>query len=126
VDLPLAELQDSPIAELVEDVAPYLVFVLIIAQEAWAFYRGKKSLSTAVGSGAQRGAKSLVARGAGAAASVLSPSLAAPASLMTRIGLERLQDVRNAAAVVAYWNSRLRTELKAVSPEVSPTCQTLS
>lgn len=107
VDSPLAELQDSPLEEFIEDVAPYLVFALIIGQEALALAKGRKTASDALGSGARRAAKSLVSRGAGAAASLISPTLAAPASFMTRLGMERARGARDAATVTEEWRSRV-------------------
>lgn len=110
VDSPLEELQDSPLEEFIEDVAPYLVFALIIGQEALALAKGRKSAAAALGSASRRTAKSLVSRGVGAVVSVVAPPLAAPASFMTRLGMERSHGARNAASVVGYWTDTLQSQ----------------
>lgn len=107
VEAPLGHLHDSLPEELLEELAPYLVFAYIAIQEAVWCARGKKTVGAALSSGANRGTKSLAAIGVGAAAHLVSPALAAPASFMTRLGLERMADARGAAGAVREWRIRI-------------------
>lgn len=116
VSAPLEQLSDHGVLGFVEDVAPFLPFVIIAATEGRYVFMGKKSFEVAVAHALERTWKTGAAMGVGAAVIWLDGGLLSiPASLLTRIGIERFQIT---GAVTQKFNIRT-VQAKALRGEYS-------
>lgn len=90
IEAPLEDLLDGPFEELVENVLPMLPFVIIAVGEGRHVIAGRKEFRDAVLDGGIRGAKTGAAMGVGAfVVAVDGGWLSIPATLLTRLGIER-------------------------------------
>jgi hypothetical protein len=95
---PLEDLGGDGWLGLLHDVAPFIPFVIILGTEGRYLMMGKKSFETAVGNAVERAAKAGVAMGVAALVVFLDGGLLSiPASILTRLGIERWQVARRVA-----------------------------
>lgn len=101
---PLEALQDSPLEDVLENVAPVMPFLVIGLSEGGSALVGRKSLEQALASGIERGAKTALAGGAGALVYLAGLGwLSIPVSFLTRLGCDR---VKIGATAIRYLESR--------------------
>lgn len=92
VAAPLADLLDSPIEELFENIAPGLPFVLLATTEGAQVLMGRQTFQQAVERALRRGTRTGAAMGAAALAALAGAGmLSLPVALLTRLGIDRHQ-----------------------------------
>lgn len=92
VAAPLADLLDSPMEELFENIAPGLPFVLVATSEGARVLMGRQTFQRAVESALRRGTRTGTAMGAGALAALAGAGmLSLPVAFLTRLGIDRHQ-----------------------------------
>ena len=111
---PLENLGDHGWLGLLHDVAPFIPFVLIATTEGQYVMMGKKSFETAFEHAFERAVKTGVAMSVGALVMWLDGGLLSiPASLLTRLGIERWQ---LAGRIAKRFETRL-AQAKAIKPK---------
>jgi hypothetical protein len=111
---PLENLADHSWLGLLDDVAPFIPFVLIATTEGRHVMMGKKSFETAFAHAFERAAKTGAAMSVGALVIWLDGGLLSiPASIVTRLGIERWQ---LAGRVAKRFETRL-AQAKAIYPK---------
>jgi len=88
---PMLDLLDSPLENLLEFVLPGLPFIIIATSEGRRIITGRKSLELGTRDILERSVKTSVAIGVGTLAFILTGMglVSIPASILTRIGMER-------------------------------------
>lgn len=105
---PMESLFGTTWENLCETVLPILPFVLIIGSEGRAYLVGKKSAEQALSSAIERSIKSGAAIGVGAIVALLDGGLlSVPASMLTRLGIERYQ-------ILSKTGQRLEQRVRAI------------
>ena len=114
VNAPLEQLADHGWLGVFDDIAPFIPFVIIAATEGRHVMMGKKSFEIAAGHAVERALKSGAAMTMGLIVIWLDGGLLSiPASMLTRIGIDRYQI---AGRIVKRVDNRL-WQAKALLPE---------
>lgn len=89
---PMEEVWDGPVEEFIEDVLPFLPFVIIGATEVTKVLMRRQSFQRAMYRAVQRGVKTGAAMGVGAVTVFAGvPMFSLPATVLTRLGIDRYQ-----------------------------------
>ena len=101
VEAPLEDLLDGPVEEFVENVLPFLPFVIIAIGEGRHVIAGRKAFRDALLDASVRGAKTGAAMGVGALVLAMDGGwLSLPATVLTRLGIERTHALHRAVRAV--------------------------
>ncbi len=108
---PMESLFDTPWENLCETVLPFLPFILIVGSEGRMYMLGKKSAEQVLSGIVERSIKSGVSIGVGGLVAMMDGGLLSiPASILTRLGIDRYRILRRAAQRV----ERRMQELQAL------------
>ena len=92
VTAPMEEIWDGPVEELLENVLPFLPFVLITTIEGSKVIIGRQPFERALTKATSRGVKTGAALGIGALLAFANAGmLSLPATVLTRLGIDRVQ-----------------------------------
>lgn len=114
VSAPLENLGDQGFLGLLDDVAPFIPFVIIVTTEGRRVLMGKKTFETALGHAFERAIKTGAAMAVGALVIFLDGGLLSiPASMLTRLGIDRY---RLAVRIAKVFDSRM-VQVRAIQPQ---------
>lgn len=92
LEQPMAEVWVGPVEEFIEQVLPGLPFLIITTTEGTRVLLGKQRFQAAVQRATQRGVKTSAAMGAGLLVALMGAgAFSLPATVLTRLGIDRLQ-----------------------------------
>ena len=110
---PMEDLLDSSWDNLLEVVLPGLPFILIAVGEGRHIITGRKSLELATSNILERSVKTTIAMGVGTLAFILTGMglVAIPASILTRIGIDRHKNSMDLNKIIKKENSTIQKML---------------
>lgn len=107
VQAPFESLLDSDLGEFVEDVLPFLPFIIIAVSEGRKVLMGKKTFQVALSDSLFRAVKTGTAMGVGAIVALLDGGLLSiPATMLIRIGFDRFKIMKS---IVERLEERMQT-----------------
>jgi hypothetical protein len=107
---PMESILDSPLEDLAESAIPFLPLVVILSREGVPLIMRRQTAEVAVRNAAERSLKSGVAFGAGSLAVLVGAGFfALPASVLARLGMDRVQVQRRTARKLGAQREQLAT-----------------